>query len=87
MVVYEGEPGEARYEEHAALCRKVPGGVFRHGKVARTLFGNELKYYSEWEFPDLDAFKAASATDEFRATGTDAAEMGIPHSAYLVNVD
>ena len=30
----------------------------------------------QWEFPDLDAFKAAARTDEFMATGKDAMEMG-----------
>jgi hypothetical protein len=36
------------------------------------------KYYAEWEFEDLDAFKAAAQTEEFMATGRDAREMGIP---------
>ena len=33
-------------------------------------------YYAEWEFPDMDAFKAAARTEEFMATGKDAMEMG-----------
>ena len=41
----------------------------------------------EWEFADSDAFKAAAATDEFKATGADAAEMGLPHSGYIADVD
>lgn len=87
FVLYEREPDPERYERHAALCRKVPGGVFRHGRVARTLFGPELGYYAEWEFVDADAFKAAASTAEFKATGADAAEMGVPHSVYVADVD
>ena len=87
VVLYEAAPDPARYEQHAELCQKVPGTVFRHGPVKRTLFGNELAYVAEFEFADSDAFKAAAATDEFKATGTDAAEMGIPHSVYVVDVN
>ena len=53
----------------------------------RPLFGSELGYYAEFEFPDSDTFKAAAATDEFKATGTDAAELGIPHSVYVADVN
>ena len=35
----------------------------------------------------MDSFKAVADSEEFRATGKDAAEMGIPHSVYLVSVD
>jgi len=34
------------------------------------------RYYGEWEFPDRDAFKEASRSEEFMATGKDAMEMG-----------
>lgn len=87
IAVYEGEPDADRYERHAELCRKVPGSTFRHGRVVRTLFGDTLKYYAEFEFPDMDSFNAIAGSDEFRATGADAAEMGIPHSVYLVEVE
>jgi hypothetical protein len=86
IAVYEGEPDAARYERHVELCRKVPGSTFRHGRVVRTLFGNDLKYYAEFEFPDMDSFKAVAGGDEFRATGADAAEMGIPHSVYVIEI-
>jgi hypothetical protein len=87
FVVYEAEPDVGRYERHAELCRAVPGATFRHGKVLRTLHGEpEWRYYAEFEFPDMDAFKAVSGAPEFRATGADAAEMGIPHSVYLAEV-
>ena len=88
FAVYESQPDPERYEQHAELCRKVPGSTFRHGRVLRTLHGApELHYYAEFEFPDMETFKWASGSDEFRATGKDAAEMGIPHSVYLTEVE
>ncbi len=88
MAVYESQPDPERYEQHAELCRKVAGSTFRHGRVLRTIHGTpELHHYAEFEFPDLDAFKAVADSEEFRATGKDAAEMGVPHSVYLVSVD
>ena len=88
FVVYESEPEAERYEQHVELCRRVPGVTFRHGRVMRTLHGApELRYYAEFEFPDLDSFKAVADADEFRATGKDAAEMGVPHSVYLAEVE
>ena len=56
FVLYEQEPAPARYERHIELCRKVPNAVFRHGRVTRTLLGNEVAYYAEFEFPDRDTF-------------------------------
>ena len=86
FVLYEQEPDTARYERHVELCRRIPNAVFRHGRVTRTLVGNEVAYYAEFEFPDTAAFAAAAASDEFRATGADAADMGYPHSVHVVDV-
>ena len=88
FVLYEAEPDAARYEQHAELCRKVPGSTFRHGSVFGAPMGEpRYKYYAEWEFPDMDAFKAAGRTDEFMATGKDAMEMGIPFHVHFADVD
>ena len=77
FVLYDEEPDPQRYEEHAELCRKVPGGTFRHGKVFGAPFGEpKFQYYAEMEFADMDAFKAAARSPEFMATGKDAMEMG-----------
>lgn len=87
VALYDAEPDAARYEQHAELCRQVPGSTFRHGKVLRKLGGErELAHYAEFEFPDLDAFQAVARSEELAATGKDAAEMGVPHSVYLVEV-
>jgi hypothetical protein len=87
FVVYENQPDPERYEQHAELCRKVPGGIFRHGPVTRTFAGEPIAYYAEWEFADEDAFKSASRSDEFRATGADAAEMGVSPSVHVAEIE
>ena len=87
FVVYEGEPESARFEEHAELCRRVPGGTFRHGRVFAAPMGEpRFRYYAEWEFPDMDAFRSASRTPEFMETGRDAAAIGIPFQVHFADV-
>ena len=89
FVLYEQEPDPDRYQDHAALCQKVPGGTFRHGTVFGAPMGHEppYKYYAEWEFPDRDAFKAAAQSEEFMATGKDARELGIPVKVMFADVN
>ena len=61
FVLYEQEPDAGRYEQHAELCRKVPGGTFRHGRVFGAPMGEPLyPYYAEWEFADREAFGSAA---------------------------
>jgi hypothetical protein len=88
FVVYEAEPDPEQYEEHADLCRKVPGGTFRHGKVFGAPMGEpRFKYYAEWEFADRDAFKEAARTPEFMETGKHAMGMGIPFHVHFADVE
>jgi hypothetical protein len=87
FVVYEERPDPDRYDRHVELCRQVPNAVFRHGPVTRTMFGEELAYYAEFEFADEQAFKSAAGSDEFKATGADAAEMGYPHRVYVTEIE
>jgi hypothetical protein len=87
FVLYEREPEAARYERHAELCRAVPGGTFRHGRVFGAPTGQRYAYYGEWDFADMDAFKAATRSEEFAATGKDAAEMGIPFHVHFAEVE
>ena len=87
FMVYGGEPEAARYEEHAELCRRVPGGTFRHGRVFGAPFGEPaFRYYAEWEFPDMDAFKAAARTPAFMETGKDAQTLGVPFQVHFAEV-
>jgi hypothetical protein len=88
FMVYEAEPDAERYEQHAELCRKVPGGTFRHGKVFGAPMGEpRYKYYSEWEFADRGAFKEAARTPEFTETGKDAMAMGVPFHVHFADVE
>ncbi len=87
FVLYEREPDRERFERHADLCRRVPGGAFRHGAVFGAPVGDpKFRYYAEWEFADMDAFRRAAKTAEFAATGRDAAEMGIPFHVHFAEV-
>ena len=51
IVLYEQEPDAGAYEGHVDVCRLVPGGEFRHGKVFGSPMGEpQYAYYAEWEF-------------------------------------
>jgi len=79
IVLYEQEPDAEAYAEHAELCRAVPNSVFRHGKVTGAPRGEPAHaYYAEFEFPDEEAFRAGTRSDEFMASGKDAYERGFP---------
>lgn len=88
LVLYEQEPDAERYEQHAELCRAVPGGTFRHGKIFAAPMGEpKYRYYAEWEFADRDAFKSAARSEEFIATGKDAMAMGGTFHVMFADVD
>ena len=88
IVLYDDEPDAARYEQHVELCRKVQGATFRHGKIFGAPMGEPpYRYYAEWEWPDMDAFKSAARSEEFMATGKDAMEMGGKFSVMFADVD
>ena len=79
IVLYEQEPDAATYAEHVEVCKQVPSSVFRHGKITGAPMGDaEHAYYAEWEFADENAFKTATRSDEFMATGKDAYKRGLP---------
>jgi hypothetical protein len=87
FVLYEREPDPERFEQHAELCRRVAGGTFRHGRVFGAPVGEpRYRYYAEWEFGDMDSFRAAARTPEFAATGKDAMEMGIPFHVQFADI-
>jgi hypothetical protein len=88
FILYEREPDPERYARHeAAFGTKVPGATFRHGKVFGNPFGEaEFAYYAEFEFPDMESFKAGSRSEEFVASGKDAAEMGIPFKVHFAEL-
>lgn len=79
IVLYEEAPEAASYAEHVELCKRVPGGVFRHGHVTGAPMGEpKHAYYAEWDFADKAAFDAAVRSEEFMASGKDAYRRGFP---------
>jgi hypothetical protein len=81
FVLYEGDVDPERYAQHVELCRAVPGATFRHGRVFGAPMGEpQHRYYAEFEWPDMDAFKAGARSPEFMATGKDAMDMGMKFS-------
>jgi hypothetical protein len=88
FVLYEQVPDRERYARHAELCRRVPGGTFRHGRVFGAPAGEpQFPYYAEWEFADMEAFKSAARTPEFAETGKDAVEMGVPFHPHFAELE
>ena len=89
IVLYAEEPDAERYDRHVELCRKVPGAsAFRHGRIFGAPMGEpRYRYYAEWEFPDGDAFKEASRSQEFMATGKDAMELGGKFEVMFAELD
>lgn len=87
VVLYGEAPEADRYAEHVELCRQVPGATFRHGAVFGAPAGApEHAYYAEFEWPDIEAFKAAARSDEFMATAKDAVAMGKPFTVEFVEL-
>ena len=81
-VLYESEPDADSYVEHAELCARVPGGVFRHGRVTGSPMGEPAHaYYAEFEFADKQAFDEFVRSDQFRGAGGDVMERGWKLSA------
>ena len=79
IVFFDEEPQPDSYAEHVELCKRVPNGVFRYGKVTGAPMGEpKHAFYAEWEFADKSAFDAAIRSDEFMATGKDAYKRGFP---------
>jgi uncharacterized protein (TIGR02118 family) len=88
FVLYDEEPEAERYARHVELCKDLPGAeAFRHGRVFGSPMGEpRYRYYAEWDFADMDAFKAATRTPEFAAAGKDAMEMGKPFTVLFADL-
>jgi hypothetical protein len=87
LVLYDEEPDPQRYAEHVTHCVRVPGATFRHGRVFAAPMGEpKHRYYAEFDWPDMDAFKAGARSGEFMATGKDALELGVRFTVEFADV-
>jgi hypothetical protein len=88
IIQYESEPEPERYRQHLdEYASKVECTAFRHGKVFGSPFGEPtFRYFAEFEWDDMDAFKAAAGAPAFAESGKDASEMGIPFTVNFVTV-
>ena len=88
VIQYEREPEPERYARHLEeFTRPVQCDAFRHGRVFGSPFGDPpFAYYAEFEWADMDGFKAGVGSNEFAAAGKDAMEMGIPFTVTFVEL-
>jgi len=88
-IQYETEPDSERYAQHIAeFVQPIECSAFRHGKVFGSPVGEpKYRYYAEFEWDDMDAFKEAAKSEAFAASGSDAAAMGIPFSVHFASVE
>ena len=87
VVLYDDAPDPRRYEEHAELCRQVPGSTFRHGPVFGAPRGEpQHRYYAEFEWPDMESFRAAASSPEFAASGKDGMALGAKFTVEFVEI-
>jgi hypothetical protein len=89
IVQYESEPDAERYARHVdEFVQPVECRAFRHGRIFGSPFGEpSARYYAEFEWDDMDAFKAATSSEAFAASGRDAMAMGIPFTVHFVSID
>ena len=89
IVQYESEPDPERYAQHnAEYTALVECAAFRHGKVFGSPFGEpSFRYVAEFEWDDMESFKAAANSEAFAAAGKDAMAMGIPMTVHFVEVE
>ena len=89
IIQYETEPDPERYRQHVdEFASPVECSAFRHGKVFGSPFGEpKYRYYAEFEWPDMESFKAAANSAEFADSARDAMSMGIPFTVHFALVE
>ena len=86
IVLYREAPEPGRYAEHVELTkREVPTARLEHGRIFGSPAGPpNFQYVFEFEFEDMDAFRAAGAA--LQRLGEDAQSMGVPFEVYFAEV-
>ena len=89
IVQYESEPDPDRYQRHIdEFVQPVECAAFRHGKVFGSPLGEPTyRYFAEFEWADMDSFKAAVNSEAFAASGKDAMAMGIPFTVHFASLE
>jgi hypothetical protein len=89
VIQYESEPDPERYRQHVdEFVPPIECSSFRHGKVFGSPFGEPtFRYYAEFEWADMDSFKAAVSSEAFAASGKDAMAMGIPFTVHFASIE
>ena len=87
FVLYPEAPDPGLYDEHVALSRReVPAATIRHGRVFGSPQGEpDFRYYFEYEFADMNAFRAAR--NGLQRSAEDAQRLGVPFEVYFANVE
>ena len=89
IVLFENEVEPERYRQHLdEFVSKVACTAFRQGKVFGSPFGEpKYRHYAEFEWDDMESYKAAVNSPEFAATGKDAMDMGIPFTVVFAAIE
>jgi hypothetical protein len=87
FVLYSDEPDQEEYAAHVDLARReTPGATTRHGRVFGSAQGeSDVKYYFEYEFPDMDAFRQAG--EGLMKGAEDAKTRGWSFRAYFAEIE
>lgn len=88
IVLFEEAPDPDRYRQHVDdFGSKVPCSALRQGRIFGSPFGEpKFRHYAEFEWPDMESFKAATSSSEFAASGQDAMAMGIPFTVHFAEI-
>jgi hypothetical protein len=89
IVLYDDDVEPERYQQHVdEFAVKVSCTAFRQGRVFGSPFGEpKFRHYAEFEWDDMESFKAAVKSDEFAASGADAMAMGIPFTVVFASIE
>jgi hypothetical protein len=88
FVLFESEVDPEHYRRHIDdFASKVSCRAIRHGKIFGSPFGEpQFRQYAEFEWDDMESFKAGTNSEEFAASGADAMKMGVPFVVHFTEL-